>query len=418
MAVEVGHVLSVGILVGDCPALRDVLFGQLERRAQPHLAGESLREGVALEAAAVGRDGLPALVLDEVGVVERGLGLQEIGAGVEAAVPLDDRLLEPLGAALLLEFSPAVPPEAGDVLRMTRAVVPGPLLVDPAVDLRRAPGGVHEADRDVERPVELPAHPVERRAVLAHRVVGRGLPVDADRVLARKRRVPVVAVVHEKRADVGVALRLLEELLAADREASVACERVGHVGLPAAEPDVAEEHVGNRDVRGLRRPWGLWGRWGRQGGFDAVRSAGGHRGEFHGPAAGVVRGGLAHGEGLLVALLEERDADDGAGFGEAPHGRFDLALEDGVVGDHGRELEVRGGGEAGDQGRGEEDEGGDAFHGLVVLWSGWSGWSDGDCGQVTSASRRGRTFRRKPGCRRPGCGRGANPGPRRSPWEP
>ena len=243
MAVQIVHILSVRLTVANGPVLLEIGFRKLECRAHPDLAGEALGERIALEATSVECNFLPARVLDKVRVVERRLGLEVVGGGVKTLVPLEDLLLVYLGSARLHEVGPAVVPEAGNALRVARAVVLGPLLVDPAVDLRRAPGGVDEADRDVERLVELPAHPVERRAVLAHRLVGRGLPVDADRVLARKRRVPVVAVVHEECADVGVALRLLEELLAADREASVARERVGHVGLAAAEPDVAEEDI-------------------------------------------------------------------------------------------------------------------------------------------------------------------------------
>ena len=243
MAVQIVHVLPVRLTVANGPVLLEVCFRKLECRAHPDLAGEALGERIALEAASVDRKLLPALVLDEIRVVERRLGVDEVGSGVEALVPLEDLLLVYLGSAGLHEVGPAVVPEAGNALRVARAVILRPGLVYPAVDFRGAPGGVHESDRDVERLVELPAHPVERRAVLAHRLVRRGLPVDADRVLARERRVPVVAVVHEECADVGVALRLLEELLAADREASVARERVGHVGLAAAEPDVAKEDV-------------------------------------------------------------------------------------------------------------------------------------------------------------------------------
>ena len=324
MAVQIVHVLPVRLTVANGPVLLEVGFRKLECRAHPDLAGEALGERIALEAASVDRKLLPALVLDEIRVVERRLGVDEVGSGVEALVPLEDLLLVYLGSAGLHEVGPAVVPEAGNALRVARAVVLRPGLVYPAVDLRGAPRGVHEADRNVEHLVELPAHPVECRTVLAHRLVGRGLPLDSNRVLARKRRVPVVAVVHEERADVGVALRLLEELLAADRKPPIARERVGHVRLAASEPHVAEKDVGDR-VRLLAALGGDRRRL-------LVRLL---RRELHGPAALLVRRRLANG------LSVERDRHLRARLGEAPHGRCDIALNDHVVRADGRELEFR-----------------------------------------------------------------------------
>ena len=178
--------------------------------------------------------------------MERRLGLEVVGGGVETLVPLVDLLLIGLGSAGLHEVGPTVVPKAGNALRVSRTVVLRPGLVNPAVNLSGAPRGVNEADRDVERLVELVPHPVERRAVLAHRLVCGSLPLNTNGIHARARRILIFAIIHKKRANVRIALCLGKKLLATNREPSIARERVGHVRLAASEPHVAEKDVGDR----------------------------------------------------------------------------------------------------------------------------------------------------------------------------
>src|SRR5574344_782456 len=324
LAVEVGHVLPEAVVVADRPVLLEIGRAQHERRAEPHLAGVALWERIVLESLFSRRDRLPRTVVERRLVKRRFRAFGQV-AGIVALAPLDDRLLVPRDAALLQEVLPPVVPEVADPLAVPGAVLTAPELVEPAVDLRRAPGRVDESDRNVERLVELPAHPVERRAVLAHRVVGRRLPADADRVLARERVVAVVAVAHEKRADVRVALRLLQEFLAADRKTSVPREGVGHVRLSAPEPDVAEENV--RDRNRLARA--------RRGDCRRLLVRLLDR-QLHGPAPVLRDRRLADGGAV------ERELHGLPGFAEAPDGRGDVALQDRVVRDDGRKLELSG----------------------------------------------------------------------------
>ena len=116
-----------------------------------------------------------------------------------------------------------------------------------------------------------------------------------------------------------------------------------HVGLAGAEPDFAEEDVG--DGEGVA---GLDGEGEGVGGLEGV--------EFDAPFAGGVGGG-----GL--GLAGDGDGDFFAGVGPTPDGDGRAALQDHVVGEDGGEADVGVGG--GGDGTGEEDrEGGEESMGF------------------------------------------------------
>ncbi len=126
-----------------------------------------------------------------------------------------------------------------------------------------------------------------------------------------------------------------------------------HVGLAAAEPDFADEDVGDLDFLAGVGAFAGGGDEGARGGV------GGERIEVHAPAAdGVGAGGF-----LLVGEADEHFA---AGGGGAPDRDGAAALEDHVVGEGAAELQRRVGGEDEEQRRDRREsreQGADGMHG-------------------------------------------------------
>ena len=230
---------------------------------------------------------------------------------------------------------------------------------DPRLDRGAADGGVDQADRDADLAMDFAAEEVERRAEGADVVWRASQPFALGLSLGRGRTRRLFFEVTDERKGRGCFLPF-EILRAIDRH--------GHVGLARAEPDVADQYVGDLCLASVLA----------RGREPAALRAGRERVEAERPLAGRIGFG-----GLLLA--GEFDGYFLVGIRPAPDRHGLLALEDHVVGEDRWQFQI-GCGEDLAGGQAEQGEQGRAKRGHAYLTAPKGRSCDKNARRVTSAS--------------------------------
>ena len=226
--------------------------------------------------------------------------------------------------------------------RLQRRILREHVAARPRLGRRAAPRAVDEADRHVARPLQLAREEVaDRREVRDAR--RRGDHPGRRRVHRRHvvLRVERGDALHREQADARMV---------GGRDLLVGVLRLAHlplhVRLARADPDLADEHVGEA----LRR--------GRAGDHELVRAARRFRRQRDAPAA-VTAGGRRD------ALRAQADLDALVGRGPAPDADRHLLLQHHVVGEDRRQPRIGRGGRRGQEQQEEER------HAMLVAWPGF-----------------------------------------------